>query len=206
MYRTVRLLMIVPVIMLAAVLIAGQMIFGVPVLISGGITAAGLAVVVLISWLTALISDQLEPKIPILPIDDHLVQISGPPWRRVETDLVDLAEVGWVGWDVDLFEPSAGTLSLTFYDQHPDLELTVFGFIPRNRDALRLADVDSTALAMSTAARSYLARYVQERGIDTNVDLDTLEPIAELRPPLAENTTYDGHLLIRHPNSARNED
>ncbi len=108
--------------------------FGVSRWVSIGVIAAALAVLAMLAWLTQRVWDSLQPKIPVVAEENRLMHVEGPPWRRTETEAVDLCEVGWIGWDVDVFDRTE-TLWLCFYDRDPDLELTFLGFMARNRDA-----------------------------------------------------------------------
>lgn len=131
--------------------------------------------------------------------------VEGPPWARTETEVVDLREVRWIGWDIEVFDPT-GTMWLRFYDQDPDLELTFLGFMTRNSAARRLGQVPIDDLAKSEVARQHLVDFAQSHGIDSTVDLDTLEPLPERRPPLAERTTYDGAALVLWPEEPKGRD
>lgn len=111
--------------------------------------------------------------------------------RRSLAGSYPMTGVEAVSWDIYLWD-ATGTVYIKLWDQEPRLALQAIGIRPEDPDLQYVLKAPATAWRASPAALRTLKTHVAARGISCNVDLETLDPIPALLPPMVTGMSFDG--------------
>lgn len=95
---------------------------------------------------------------------------------------------------------------VVFWDRDPELTFGVFGPSPRDRNLRMLDMVSERIIRVSPLGAQRLRDVVEERSIDCNIDLTTLQPVKDRLPPLEAGIEFQGnHLIVRKPQPVKRD-